>query len=554
MIIFTQCANDEDSLRNIEDEKANAENEVIIPRSSHMPDVNRYKSLNEMFPSTRTSQNGEPEICNDESFLGSGYTVGNSIIGDYSNVNYHVVDLEKVRSFGSNRILSKGLQTSDRVSFTYSNFDQYADSCSIVKKISSGFSINLGIFKIGRKKLTTEVFKSAFVSSNQSVYGELNLLIRKGQFKLETSPASIKLYARKCLTPEFSYVISTGTVGSIIDQFGEFVLTGYETGGKAFGLYAAKTKYGASYRLHEKTLQDSINASFVWDKKDNVSVELNFKPTNGFVSTSSSNIKETQVQIRTFGGITEANAIVGPIRSDSLSINLTDWVRSLSDSRYHTMIDVTDNGIVPISAFVLETNYRYRLEDTMEQLIDVEPNLLTPYVEVVRVFARTSNGESLYEIAPVLNTRQGDKIVLSDGSYKKASDEELINNASDDIYVAKSYDIAVQKSKTFKGIGFIRNKSTRLDPRFRQPICIRLDNFNEANAFLHIEKDETTGEDKTGYIYMPDAKIALSYHFSLEEGDGVLEDYGIREWVENLTEKKISIVSLSNYYTIIGLN
>lgn len=554
LMLFAQCGNEDISLKNTHEGKDCSGIETIIPRSSDMPDVKRYKSLNDIFPSTRSSQTGSPEVCNDESALGSGYRIGNSIIGDYSNVNYHVIDLIKVKSLGSNRILSKGLQTSDRKSFTYSSFEQYADSFSVTKKISSGFSINLGIFKIGRKKLTTEVFKSAFVSSNQSVYGELNLLVYKGQFKLETSTASIKLYARKCLTPEFRYAISSGPIGSIITQFGEFVLTGYNTGGKAFGFYAAKAKSGASYRMHEKTLQDSINASFVWDKKDNVSVELNFKPTNGFVSTSRSNIKETQVQIRTYGGVTEANAVVGPIRSDSLSIDLTDWIRSLSDNRYHTMIDIEDNGIVPISAFVLETNYRYRLEDTIDGLIDTEPSLIEPSVEVVRVFARTSNGEPLYEIAPVLNTRQGDKIVLSDGSYKNAPDTELKKNMSDDVYTSKSYDIAIQKRKTFKGIGFFRDKSMRLDPRFRQPICIRLDNFNENNAFLFIDKDEITGEAKTGYIYMPDAKIALSYHFSIEDEDAVLDDYGIREWVESLTEKKISTVSLSNYYTIVGLN
>nr|WP_289226169.1 hypothetical protein [uncultured Bacteroides sp.] len=56
-----------------------------------------------------------------------------------------------------------------------------------------------------------------------------------------------------------------------------------------------------------------------------------------------------------------------------------------------------------------------------------------------------------------------------------------------------------------------------------------------------------------GYIYMPEAKVALSYYISEWDEDAVLDDYGIRDWVENLPEKKIAISSLANYYTIIGL-
>ncbi|WP_302607835.1 hypothetical protein [uncultured Bacteroides sp.] len=52
---------------------------------------------------------------------------------------------------------------------------------------------------------------------------------------------------------------------------------------------------------------------------------------------------------------------------------------------------------------------------------------------------------------------------------------------------------------------------------------------------------------------MPEAKVALSYYISEWDEDAVLDDYGIRDWVGNLPEKKIAISSLANYYTIIGL-
>lgn len=54
------------------------------------------------------------------------------------------------------------------------------------------------------------------------------------------------------------------------------------------------------------------------------------------------------------------------------------------------------------------------------------------------------------------------------------------------------------------------------------------------------------------YIYDPVTRMCFSYY--TDEGDDeVLDIYGIRDWVELLPEKRISIASLANSYTIIGL-
>lgn len=38
-----------------------------------------------------------------------------------------------------------------------------------------------------------------------------------------------------------------------------------------------------------------------------------------------------------------------------------------------------------------------------------------------------------------------------------------------------------------------------------------------------------------------------------DNDDEVLDVYGIRDWVENLPEKRVTISSLANHYNIIGL-
>lgn len=518
----------------------------IIPRSPSMPDVNRHrKPLN---ITTRSSSETGATICNSDKLLGSTYKAGNGIIGDYANVGFQVIDIEKVRELGGKRVTSHYLNDGATNKFTFSDFEHFADSSSLTRKISSGFSLNLGFFKIGRKKTTTEVFKSAYTSSNQSVYGELDILIRDSRCLLECASSSRRIYARQCLTKEFKETLYGSTISEIIKQYGPYVLIGYDTGGKALALYAAQTQAGASYSLHEKDLQDSIDASFKWNNdSSSVSASLNFKLNNGHVSTSQSSIKNTMVQIRTYGGKNYGNATVGPVDLNTLSVDLSSWQASLSDVNTHTMIDITDEGLMPLSAFVLEKNFQNRFNSTTSEYIESFEQFIEPHIEVLRVYARSSGGQQLYEIAPVLITRQHDYIVLSDGKYQQMSDEQLKQNSDDNYYISCLSEIATQKRKYFNGINYIGYKNTWLDPRNGNPLCIRLDKFDETKAYRFIT------DGNMGYIYMPEAKVALSYYISEWDEDAVLDDYGIREWVESLPEKKIAIASLANYYTIIGL-
>ena len=46
------------------------------------------------------------------------------------------------------------------------------------------------------------------------------------------------------------------------------------------------------------------------------------------------------------------------------SIDLTPWLQSLNDPKTHTMIDLQDGGLYPISDFILEENFKQRYNDT----------------------------------------------------------------------------------------------------------------------------------------------------------------------------------------------
>ena len=55
------------------------------------------------------------------------------------------------------------------------------------------------------------------------------------------------------------------------------------------------------------------------------------------------------------------------------------------------------------------------------------------------------------------------------------------------------------------------------------------------------------------YIYDKTNKIAFSYLVDTIDEDWILDDYGIRDWVESLPTKSISLATIANSYKIIGL-
>ena len=200
-----------------------------------------------------------------------------------------------------------------------------------------------------------------------------------------------------------------------------------------------------------------------------------------------------------------------------------------------------------LSDFVLEKNFKQRLDDTTNGVLTPFYNFVTPYIVIERVLAKTNSAyESLYTVAPVLITRQGDRIIFMDS--KSESDEELAKNDDNSYFLQKVRNISANRSQMFSDqLELDYNKKARINPMLRNPLCIVINDFNKSDFYQYYYA-------KTGiqYIYNPKTHIAFSFYVD-EDDDEVLDVYGIRDWVENLPEKRVTISSLANHYNIIGL-
>lgn len=152
---------------------------------------------------------------------------------------------------------------------------------------------------------------------------------------------------------------------------------------------------------------------------------------------------------------------------------------------------------------------------------------------------------SHYDVAAVLTTRQGDQIVLSKSN---ATDAELRQNEDDNIFIKKAQIISSEISRYFSSdIQISYNTRKRINPQMRSPLCMVLENFNEKGFYKYYH--EATNME---YLYDPTTKLCFSF-FADERDESLLEVYGLSSWAFNLSEKQISIATLANLYTIIGL-
>lgn len=521
---------------------------VLQERNPNLPKTARtFPIITEEGPmlSSRATNDGGTIIGNSDKLLGYSYFAGNTILGDYNNVGRKIIDLDKVKYYSTDYITPKELKQFSSERFSYSNYNTYESKLTQTKKVTTGFSINLGIFKIGRKKTTESTFKSEITTSNRAVYGELSMVYNHSSFNLDIAEGSRKLYARECLSPSFRKNLYSSTIGNIINSYGEFVLTGYITGGKAFALFAGLGATGSSAESRENGLNKDIDASFTWKDKS-ASGESKFGKGNSSSSSSSYNTSSLHTKLWMLGGQPIGLSMNSANELTNISFNLEPWVQSLSNQNNHTIVDLTENGAFPLSAFVLEENFKRRFDDTTLGILPSYPTFVTPFIEITRVFERYgSNGEALYDIAAVLNTRQGDQIVLRKSSTAP-TDSELRSNESSTVFAQKANAIK-QEKQVFFDLEIGANSVKRLNPQMGNPLCIDLRQVDESSMAVY-----TNPRTGVQYIYDKAKRIAFSHIIDDIDEDWILDEYGIRDWVESLPKKSISMATLASY-TIIGL-
>ena len=538
IISFSSCTNDIEKLAIIPTEKGQNTGDNIILQERN-PNLPLEEKLILSKPQTRKSNSGKDEI-----FLGYSYKIKdrNHIQGSINSLGFQIIDIDSIRKYRPSYLQEKLITVTETNIFTYNNLDKYLYDSRFGKKVSSEFTFNPKVFATEKKEAITKLFGNI----EKATYGELEVSFIKGQSTLNHLPSSRLWYISQFQNHIFTNILYNAPMASILNEFGEFILTDYFTGGKVYALFASKAKEGTTAQQKEDDMYTSINTSVI-NLNNATSINLGFNGSN-FDATTTFKSTDTYLDMKTFGGEVSQSVAINT-KVSNINIDLTPWRYSLKDMANNTMIDIADNSLYPLSAFVLEQNFKQRLDDTFNEILPANKELVPPRIEIVRVLARTTpSNEALYDVAAVLVTRQTDRIILSDAMASSATDEELRKNENNEVFIQKVEKIATEKSKFFSSdIEISYNKDTKLNPTLKSPLSIELTGFNERN-FYRFYYEKTNIE----YIYDPATHLCLSYYINKGD-DRILDIYGIRNWIESLPEKKISITTLANSYKIIGL-
>jgi hypothetical protein len=538
LLLTSACSNEIEEI--IKDKNQDKESTVILQK--------RDPELPKIWAKRKAKTKNASPYLPPEKYLGYSYRIGNTIIGDNINTGFPVIDIDRFEKKYSSLINHYNIASNEVGGYSYATFNRYENNSSVTKKVNSGFELNLGLFKAGRKKTITEKFGSKLENENKNVYGEVWVEVRNGLHSLQTISSARKRIAADYLNEIFLDALYNTSIVELLDEFGPFVLTGYYTGGRASALYLGKYTSNVSSENKEREMDEKLNASFSWGKKEekssgSASGDLGFGGKYSDSTTIDKHTTGVYYTVKTTGGSHDltVNSPIGEV--DQFGIDLTPWLQSLNDASTHTLIGIQDEGITGISDFVLEENFKQRIHDTHLDYV-YNDELLEPIIEIVKVYVRsTSSGERLYEVAPVLNTRQGDKIILSDGLADQASDAELRANNNYNTFMSKSQAIANQK-KDFYKCTIQANPDEVILPFLRQPLCFELEGLDENRMYKFMNENTNMW-----YIYDPVAHYAFAYYLD----DYILDAYGIYDWIDSVEEKPISTRTLSMRYRIIGL-
>lgn len=484
-------------------------------------------------------------------YLGYTYVFGNYLVGHPDNIRRQIVDVEALYndpSFKDFTDIIPIIDTDSKVK-AYSSYDRFEKNTSMSKKVESGFSLNLGLFKLGRKKTVNELFKTTIIDLNQELTGEVDLLYLHSRVWLDNVSGVQKKIAANYVKPSFTFNLFTTPIAEIVDKWGAMVVCHYYTGGRANSLYTANYESNTSFESREKDMEKHLNASFTWKSKTphdvTDSIAANFGRTykNGNDQKTESKITEVHNRVKLSGGDPEFQLTT---KVSTVSDNYTDlsgWLKSLKDTKTHVVVDLADEGLVGLDKFVLEENLKRRIRDTHAGYL-TEMTHEHPYIEIIKVLVRaTSSGEQLCDIAAVLNTRHGDKIILTNGESSNQTDAELRKNNDNTIFMAKADKIKEEKAQYYQ-CEIRTNTSKVIKPYLRVPLVLELRKFDESSVYKY-----TNPKTQMTYIYDTKSRTALSYY----NEEWIPWDYGMLEWIENIPTKSIPMSSLYQLFTIIGL-
>lgn len=542
-LFFIGCDNDNELFT--EQIKEGEEDYIILQERD--PNLPLILSLED---NTRSIYTNHRASLTFEDFLGRGYKADFLPMGNPEGITYPVVDIQKLKAAHPSYFSApKPLNKASATSFSYSSFERYAENSNTTRKINSGFSLNVGLFSVGSKEFMTGIFTKSIAEESNRVFGELDVVYRSDQYTMQTSSNILEDIKRNYLSEEFKRELYNTTPSELFYNYGGFVLSNFITGGKAVAVYAGSYKGTDTSETKERNMNMDINASYGFSEKNDGSLSgnLGFGKNYSSGKATSNKFSSISTSVSTIGGSLVLPAFTSPQDINNININLSGWLSSLNDKSTHSVIDVADNGIIPLVDFIPETNLKEQFSEyyrTGVKQNDIQ-KLFLPHIRLSP--SRSYEQQLAFQIVYAeLYDRFGDPIII----ISKAIDisgfnlEREFKNMVEEINKVFSNIKITSPNSSYSSLSSSRTISPEVN-EYRNKLMKDLtwNIFEDGNMKKFIDSSSNTIYIYGSYdFYSKPKKIAFSFHY-----DFLLDTYGLREYVDKLPTQAISYEELREY-------
>lgn len=504
--------------------------------------------------------------------LGRSYQAKEKPISNISNFSYHVIDIIKLAEDHKYSVLPTSKLKTEIDYFSYASFSKYEINSSSTQKIKQGTNFNIAILNIGTDVTMTRTFTSNYVNQENVVFGELNVNYLGNKYDLQTTNAALQEIRKKYINDLFLRDLYNYPIHETLDGYGSHVLTSFYGGARLTALYAGKHRSNSSTETKEKDMDIAVNGSF----KINDLITIGGNQGIGGKYTDKISIdksfSELMLSVKAEGGIPSANMTGNAQKIENIEITIDEWLKSLSDSKLHVLSDINQEGLVPITEFIEEENFKENIKKVIQNFNIgynyYDKGLRIPFLTVV-YYSEASERVDYNKWYPnyvLLRTRTGEKIFMSnfstDSRYYHYIHKSESKGSNSTEMLAKCDAIMTKISKTFL--------ANEISPYFKCKV-----NAVTAWAFLFGHENDLTLPIEVGLGAYGDFKSARKYedkergfkYILLKKTDSdatkdialsmyddyLLDTYGIRDWYNSMPSVSMTYDNLLRTHRIIGL-
>lgn len=527
---FYSCSKEEHMSENLNLE---TEDKVIRERDPENPwDPNMFERANDQI---LTKSMTGPLTARE--YSGCSWKLNYSPIDNNDNIGIPVIDVDL---YENDDIIEKSLQeteknNSDSRMYSFANYDRFTTKSFQMKAFSAKSNFSMFGVKAAVNADYNKTFSERTENNSSNVFGYYEYINIKKQYSLELPEWDLykRYVSMKYLTDKFMTLLSTNTPQAFMKKYGSYILTDYQVGGKVCFSYLGKTSSTLSVVDSEEKMDVAMSASFL--KK--VGGELKAKYEKETYEEVKSSFEEMNLFVRCIGGV-PSYEIAKPISLQSFEVNLTDWEKSLQNESTHELVKIMDNGLIPITDFILEDNLKEMYSDLYDMESLKEGQFVEPYIEIYKEpdgFIYNGYNTNTWRGRISLVTRYGDNLTLAYISQTpKDKFDAFMNETIEEIksiFGVKIIEKArMKKSRSDMGTGVI-------DP-----------GHTINRAYKYFGKDHLSKYVKpngiTYLIYNPPTAGKV-YVYTVHD-DIVKQAYGIREFIETLPTVELDFIKASD--------